>query len=67
MSESAAKVNPFFPSPLRETRIGDTLRATGAEGKPLLGSKLSADSGAKTRLGFEKPSPSDLVHILGLA
>jgi hypothetical protein len=30
----------------------DTLRATGAEDKPLLGSKLSTDSGAKTRLGF---------------
>ena len=38
---------PFSaPSP-----IGYALQATGAEDKPLLGSKLSADSGAKTRLG----------------
>jgi hypothetical protein len=37
---------------LPKTAIADTLRAAGAEDKPLLGSKLSADSGAKTRLGF---------------
>jgi hypothetical protein len=37
---------------LFKTAIADTLQATGAEDKPLLGSKLSADFGAKTRLGF---------------
>jgi hypothetical protein len=31
-----------------------TLQAAGAEDKPLLGSKLSADSGAKTRLGLSE-------------
>jgi len=36
---------------LLKTIATDTLQATGAEDKPLLGSKLSADSGAKTRLG----------------
>jgi hypothetical protein len=30
----------------------DTLQTAGAEDKPLLGSKLSADSGAKARLGL---------------
>jgi len=35
-----------------KTALVDTLRAAGAEDKPLLGSKLSADSGAKTRLGL---------------
>jgi hypothetical protein len=39
--------------------MADTLRAAGAEDKSLLGSKLSTDSGAKTRLGFgEELSPS---------
>jgi hypothetical protein len=52
MSESAAKNNLFFRSTLRWTPVADTLRATGAEDKALLGSNLSADSGAKTRLGF---------------
>ena len=52
MSESATLVKPFFVPPLHGVQIADTLQATGAEGKPLLGSKLSADSGAKTRLGF---------------
>ena len=46
----------------------DTLQATGAEDKPLLGSTLSADSGAKTKLGFSvELSPSYKVHSLGLA
>jgi hypothetical protein len=41
---------------------------TGAEDKPLLGSKLSADSGAKTRLGpAETLSPSNEINQLGLA
>jgi len=52
MSESAAIVKLFFRSRLLKTIAADTLQATGAEDKPLLGSKLSADSGAKTRLGF---------------
>jgi hypothetical protein len=46
----------------------DTLQAAGAEDKPMLGSKLSADSGAKTKLGFSaKLGPSYKVHSLGLA
>ena len=48
MSESAAIIKLFFASMLRKTTVADTLQATGAEDKPLLGSKLSADSGAKT-------------------
>ena len=52
MSESAPIVKLFFPPSLLRTAIGDTLQATGAEDKPLLGSKLSADSGAKTKLGL---------------
>ena len=51
MSESAAIFKLFFVPWLLKTIAVDTLRAAGAEGKPLLGSKLSADSGAKTRLG----------------
>ena len=58
MSESAANVNPFFLPPLHKTTIADTLLATGVEDKALLGSNLSANSGAKTRLGFGTPSPS---------
>jgi hypothetical protein len=39
--------------------VADTLRAAGAEDKAMLGSNLSADSRAKTRLGFsETLSPS---------
>ena len=34
--------------------ITDTLQATGAKDRALLGSNLSVDSGAKTRLGFGK-------------
>jgi hypothetical protein len=52
MSESAAIVKSFFVPRLLKSSIADTLQTTGAEDKPLLGSKLSADSGAKTRLGF---------------
>ena len=58
MSESAAKFKLFFLPPLHQLARVDTLQAAGAalqaagaEDKPLLGSKLSADSGAKTRLG----------------
>ena len=66
MSESAAIVKSFFVPRLLKSCIADTLQTTGAEDKPLLGSKLSADSGAKTRLGFTK-SPSNEFHSLGLA
>ena len=52
MSESAAKIKLFFVPPCTKTILLDTLQAAGAEDKPLLGSKLSADSGAKTRLGL---------------
>ena len=53
------KSSCFFVPLLLHTAKADTLQATGAEDKPLLGSKLSADSGAKTRLGFGEPlSPS---------
>ena len=68
MSESAAKFKLFFLPPLHQLARVDTLQAAGAEDKPLLGSKLSADSGAKTRLGFSaKLGPSNKVHSLGLA
>ena len=52
MSESAANVKLFFVPPLHTPAGTNTLQATGAEDKPTLGSKLSADSGAKTRLGL---------------
>jgi len=53
---------------LLKTIAVDTLQAAGAEDKPLLGSKLSADSGAKTKLGFgEEPSPNGELISLGLA
>jgi hypothetical protein len=68
MSESAGIIKLFFVPWLFKTAIADTLQATGAEDKPLLGNKLSADSGAKTRLGFgEEPSPSGEFDSLGLA
>ena len=64
MSESAAIIKLFFVPRLLKTIAADTLQATGAEDKPLLGSKLSADSGAETRLGFGKMlSPSgELIY-----
>jgi hypothetical protein len=53
---------------LHNTAIEETLRATEAEGRALMGSNLSADFGAKTRLGFgEELSPSGEVNSLGLA
>ena len=53
MSESAANVKLFFPfHSCLESIQADTLLPDGAEDKALLGSNLSADSGAKTRLGF---------------
>ena len=58
----------FFVPPLLKTIAVDTLQAAGAEDKPLLGSKLSADSGAKTRLGLSaKLGPSSELDALGLA
>jgi len=48
----------------------DTLRVTGAEDRALLGSNLSADTGAKTRLGPVTAGSSEIPHrssILGLA
>jgi len=47
---------------LHKIALADTLLAAGAEDKHLLGNKLSADSEAKTRLGFgEKLSPSGKI------
>jgi hypothetical protein len=54
MSESAATIKPFFIPPLHETTSTDTLQAAGAKDRALLGSNLSVDSGAKTRLGFSE-------------
>jgi len=48
----------FFVPPLRKITHPDTLPANGAEDKALLGSNLSADSGAKTRLGRQRSWPS---------
>jgi len=52
MSESAASVKPFFVLPLLKPLPLNTLLLAGAEDKALPGGNLSADSGAKTRLGF---------------
>jgi len=54
MSESAAIINPFFISPSHATSSTDTLQAAGVKDRALLGSNLSVDSGAKTRLGFSE-------------
>jgi hypothetical protein len=63
MSESATIIKPFFSILCAKPLGADTLQATEAEDKPLLGSKLSADFGAKTRLGFgETLSPSGQNH-----
>ena len=68
MSESAAIIKMFFDAWLRKSTSVDTLRAAGAEDKPLLGSKLSADSGAKTRLGpgVELSPSANLFHWDGI-
>ena len=66
MSESAAKFKLFVLPPLHQLARVNTLQTAGVEDKPL-GSKLSADSGAKTRLGFGQPSPSGEIDSLGLA
>lgn len=56
MSESAAIVKLFFFRSLNPSACLSTLQAAGAEDKSLLGSKLSTDSGTKTRLGFSAQS-----------
>ena len=62
------KSSGFFVPLLLQTAQAETLQATGAADKPLRGRKPSADSGAKTRLGFgETLSPSDELDSLGLA
>jgi len=51
LSESAAIIKSFFVPSCVILMAPHTLRADGAEDKALLGSNLSADSGAKTKLG----------------
>ena len=51
MSESAVIIKHFFVPSCATLLAPHTLQADGAEDKALLGSNLSADSGAKTRLG----------------
>ena len=51
MSESAAIIKSFFVPSCATLLATNTLQPDGAEDKALLGSNLSADSGAKTRLG----------------
>ena len=51
MSESAAIIKHFFVPSCATLLVPNTLQADGAEDKALLGSNLSADSGAKTKLG----------------
>jgi len=54
MSESAATFKLFFVPPLPTIAVADTLQAAGAEDKPLLGGKLSADSGPRPGWGSVK-------------
>jgi hypothetical protein len=54
MSESATIIKLFFIPRLHKTTNTDTLQAAGAKDRALLGSNLSVDSGAKTRLGFSE-------------
>jgi hypothetical protein len=67
MSESAAIINPFFIPPLHETASTDTLQAAGAKDRALLGSNLSVDSGAKTKLGLSGKLGLSEINSLGLA
>jgi hypothetical protein len=48
----------FSDRSLRTTARIDTLLVTGAEDKPLLGSKLSADSGARPSWGSQQRAPA---------
>ena len=68
MSESAVRVKHFFFSSLRNSAFTDTLLPDGAEDKATLGSDLSADSGAKTRLGraFEVGPSSNKKNLTGI-
>jgi hypothetical protein len=52
VSESAAFVKLFFGQALHKIAVMGTLQPDGAEDRALPGGNLSADSGAKTRLGF---------------
>jgi len=54
MSESAANVKRFFFPSLHTIALADTLQATEAEDRALLGSNPSADFGDKTGLGFSE-------------
>ena len=58
MSEIAANVKLFSFRHCEKPARPDTRRTAGAEDKPLLGSKLSADSGARPGWGsrFEPPA-----------
>jgi hypothetical protein len=51
MSESAAIIKSFFVPSCATLLAPHTLPVDGAEDKALPGGNLSADSGAKTRLG----------------
>jgi hypothetical protein len=65
MSESAVKIKPFFLALLLKFAVLDTLRTAGAEDRALQGCNPSADSGAKTRLGFgvnAKPQRANCIH-----
>jgi len=59
MSESAECQVSFLIQPLRQIIRPDTLPTAGAEDKPMLGSKLSADSGPD-QAGVRSASPSKL-------
>jgi hypothetical protein len=68
MSESAANVKLFFRGPLHESLRANTLRVTEAEDRALPGGNLSADFGAKTRLGpVSGRAPAIKSTQLGLA
>ena len=61
MSESAAIIKSFFVLFCATLLAPHTLQADGAEDKALPGGNLSADSGAKTRLGPAATlSPSEI-------
>ena len=67
MSESATLCQVFFLCPLQRADVPHTLLLAGAEDRALPGGNLSADSGAKTRLGPASPAPQQKVIQLGLA
>ena len=65
MCESAAVIKLFFIPALRKIPLTDTLQTTGGEDKALPGGNLSADFGAKTKLGFSGPLASTAMSELG--